>query len=237
MPHPDAGTRSGRRRRGRLTAVLVALALAVGVWLVHDGAPGSGPPAPGRAAAPGPATPAGPAAAPSSGRVAPAGRTTPPGKPPPAPLPPAVPTSVRIPSIKVNAPLLGLGLDGAGHLDTPPVNKPDQAGWYRDGPSPGSAGNAIMAGHADTRTGPAVFYRLGLLRPGDTVEVARQDHRTAVFSIDAVRTYPRATLPDAAVYGPTDRPELRIITCGGKYDRKAGYSDNVVVFAHLTATR
>ncbi|WP_457033185.1 class F sortase, partial [Kitasatospora sp. P5_F3] len=160
-----------------------------------------------------------------------------PSSPAAEPLPASVPTSLRIPAIKVSAPLLGLGLDASGHLDTSPVGKSNQAGWYRNGPSPGSAGNAIMAGHADTRSGPAVFYRLGLLRPGDKVEVARQDRRTAVFTIDAVRIYPRTAFPDAAVYGPTERPELRVITCGGKYDKKSGYSDNVVVFAHLSSTR
>ncbi|MFD0574567.1 class F sortase [Kitasatospora gansuensis] len=124
-----------------------------------------------------------------------------------------------------------------GHLDTPPVGRPNQAGWYRNGPAPGAPGNAVLAGHADTRSGPAVFYRLGLLRLGDQIEVVREDRRTAVFTIDAVRTYPRAAFPDAEVYGPTERPELRVITCGGTYDKKSGYSNNVVVFAHLTSSR
>ncbi|WP_329611477.1 class F sortase [Kitasatospora herbaricolor] len=232
MPHPDAGNQEpGRRARARLTAAAVALALALGIWLVHDGGGARGPPAPAPAPAPGPDTTGAPA-----GTSAP-GAGAQPGKPPPAPLPPSVPTGVRIPSIKVTAPLLGLDLDGAGHLETPTLSAPGQAGWYRNGASPGAPGNAIVAGHADTRSGPAVFYRLGLLRPGDTVEITRQDRRTAVFTIDAVRTYPRSAVPDTIVYGPTERPELRLITCGGKYDKKAGYSDNVVVFAHLTATR
>ncbi len=225
MPRPDARKRRpSRRGPGRLTAGAVALGLALGVWLVQDGSADSGPPPPVSAAA-------------TTGPDATSSPSATPGKPPPAPLPPSEPTSVRIPSIKVNAPLLALGTDAAGHLDTPPVAKANLVGWYRDGASPGSRGNAIMAGHADTRSGPAVFYRLGLLRPGDTVEVRRRDGRTAVFSIDAVRSYPKTGLPDGPVYGPTDRPELRIITCGGKYDRRSGYPDNVVVFAHLTATR
>lgn len=200
----------------------MALALVLGIWLIHEGAAGEGPPPIGAAVV----AASGPASAEADQR-----------NPPPPPLPPSIPTSIRIPSIKVTAPLAGLGLDTAGRLDTPPVAKPNQAGWYRDGPSPGAPGNAVVAGHADTRSGPAVFYRLGLLRPGDKVEVLRQDRRTAVFTIDAVRTYPRTGFPDADVYGPTARPELRVITCGGKYDKKSGYSNNVVVFAHLTATR
>lgn len=237
-----------RRDRGRLTAAVVALSLLLGGWLVHDGVSGDGPPPVGaavaRASGPSgpPDTSGGAGQSGGTGQSGGAGQASPnseakPGSPPPEPLPASVPTSLRIPAIKVSAPLLGLGLDASGHLDTPPVGKPNQAGWYRDSPSPGSAGNAIMAGHADTRSGPAVFYRLGLLRPGDKVEVVRQDRRTAVFTIDAVRIYPRADFPDAAVYGPTERPELRVITCGGKYDKKSGYSDNVVVFAHLSSTR
>ena len=220
MQRPDVRQRqTSRRGPGRLTAGAVALGLAIGAWLVQDGSGGSGPP---------------PLAAAVS---TPAGQEATPHRPPPAPLPPSEPTSIRIPSIKVNAPLLALGLDASGHLDTPPVAKANLVGWYRGGAAPGSPGNAIMAGHADTRSGPAVFYRLGLLRKDDTVEVRRRDGRTAVFSIDAVRSYPKNSLPDDPVYGPTDRPELRIITCGGKYDRQSGYPDNVVVFAHLTATR
>lgn len=236
MPHHDAKTRRvSCRDRERIGAAVAAFTLVLGGWLVVDGTPGDGPPPVGSAAAPSAVLPdAGP---PEEAGSAPAGPDAKQEEPPPQPLPPSAPTGVRIPSIKVRAPLLGLGLDAAGHLGTKPLTKPNQAGWYRDGPSPGSPGNAIMAGHADTRSGPAVFYRLGLLRPGDTVEVVRQDRRTAVFTVDAVRTYPRAAFPDADVYGPTRRPELRIITCGGKYEKKSGYSDNVVVFAHLTATR
>ncbi|BFV61027.1 hypothetical protein KCMC57_up61310 [Kitasatospora sp. CMC57] len=246
MPHPEVPIRrSHRHDRGRVTAAVVAVALVLGGWLIYDGAPVVGPPPLGAAVVGAPAavgTPAASAATGPGGQHGAIGPGSPspavtPGGPPPKPLPPSVPTTVRIPAIKVNAPLLGLDLDGTGRLDAPPAAKPNQAGWYRKGSSPGAPGNAIMAGHADTRSGPAVFYRLGLLRPGDQVEVVRQDRRTAVFTVDAVRMFPRAAFPDAEVYGPTERPELRVITCGGKYDKKTGYSNNVVVFAHLTSTR
>ncbi|GAA1179100.1 class F sortase [Kitasatospora gansuensis] len=236
MPLPDARTRGlSGRDRGRLTAAVVTLALVLGVWLIHDGAPGHGPPPVGAAVVRASDTPAGTGQS-SGGQASPSPESKP-GNPPPQPLPPSAPTRVRIPAIKVNAPLAGLDLDPAGHLDTPPVGRPNQAGWYRNGPAPGAPGNAVLAGHADTRSGPAVFYRLGLLRLGDQIEVVREDRRTAVFTIDAVRTYPRAAFPDAEVYGPTERPELRVITCGGTYDKKSGYSNNVVVFAHLTSSR
>lgn len=82
-----------------------------------------------------------------------------------------------------------------------------------------------------------MFFRLGLLRPGDNIEVLRKDRRKAIFTVDAVRSYPKDDFPDALVYGPTDAAELRVITCGGHYDKHTGYAANVVVFAHLTATR
>ncbi|MFH9349714.1 class F sortase [Kitasatospora sp. NPDC017646] len=122
-------------------------------------------------------------------------------------------------------------------LDTPPVDQRNLTGWYRDGTAPGAAGNAVVIGHADTRSGPAVFYRLGLLRVGDTVEVTRKDRRAAVFTVDPVRVFPKRDFPDALVYGATERAELRLITCGGKFDRKTGYGSNTVVFAHLSGAR
>ncbi|MBD0694000.1 class F sortase, partial [Streptomyces sp. CBMA123] len=173
-----------------------------------------------------------PAAAPSP--VAEPSPTPPPARPP---LPASAPTRIRIPAIKVDAPVTGLGLTAARQLNTPPMEQRNLAGWYRDGATPGAAGNALVVGHADSHTGPAVFYRLGLLRPGDTVEVTRKDRRTAVFTVDEVRVFPKRDFPDALVYGPTERAELRLITCGGKFDRRTGYEANTVVFAHLTDAR
>ncbi len=133
--------------------------------------------------------------------------------------------------------MTGLGLDAARHLNTPPMENRNLVGWYRDGAAPGANGAAITVGHVDNHTGPTVFYRLGLLRPGDRIEVLREDRRTAVFTIDSVRTYPKDAFPDTVVYAAAQRPELRIITCGGHYDKRAGYQSNVVVSSHLTATR
>ncbi|QMU68541.1 class F sortase [Streptacidiphilus sp. P02-A3a] len=154
-----------------------------------------------------------------------------PGAPP---LPASPPVRIRIPAIGVDAPLTGLGLDAAGHLATPPTDRPGTAGWYSGGPTPGTTGPAIIAGHVDNAHGPAVFYGLGAVHTGDTVDVERRDHRTAEFTVDAVEVYPRSDFPDRLVYGRTDNPELRLITCGGGYTRATGYLGNVVVFAHLT---
>ncbi|MFF2076023.1 class F sortase [Kitasatospora sp. NPDC058162] len=227
MPSPDRATRAPRGGSWPWRAGVAALALAAGgAWLVHDGTTGrDGPPLPPAPAAAAPTAAPAPTAKPSP---------TPPARPP---LPASVPTRIRIPSIKVDAPVTGLGLTSTRQLSTPPMDQRNLTGWYRDGAAPGAAGNALVVGHADGRTGPAVFYRLGLLRPGDTVEVTRKDRRTAVFTVDSVRVFPKQDFPDALVYGPTDRAELRLITCGGKFDRHTGYAANTVVFAHLTGAR
>ncbi len=122
---------------------------------------------------------------------------------------------------------------GAGDA---PVDSPKLVGWYEGGPTPGEAGTAIAVGHRDTRTGPAVFAGLAHVQRGRTVEVRRADGRTAVYSVDRVKVFDKAGFPDKEVYGPTGRPELRVITCGGLFSRRTGYTSNVVVFAHLTAT-
>ncbi|MET8558766.1 class F sortase [Streptomyces sp. NPDC004959] len=151
-----------------------------------------------------------------------------------APLPRSAPTKLSIPGIMIEAPVTELSVDAKGALETPPMSAPKLVGWYGDGPSPGQPGMAVMVGHRDTHTGPAVFLNLNALRPGATVDVTRADRSTAVFTVDAVRTYPKKEFPDKKVYGSAGRPELRLLTCGGTFHRKTGYSANVVVFAHLT---
>jgi hypothetical protein len=154
---------------------------------------------------------------------------------PAPPLPAALPLRVRIPSIGVDAPLTALSLDRTGHLVPPPEARRNLAGWYAGGTVPGAAGPAIIAGHVDNGLGPAVFYGLGALSQGDTVDVVRADRRTAVFLVDSVRVFPKARFPDQEVYGPTSIAALRLITCGGGYRAGHGYLGNVVVFAHLVS--
>ncbi|MFD9790779.1 class F sortase, partial [Streptomyces sp. NPDC059070] len=161
----------------------------------------------------------------------------PPAARPPRPLPRSPATGLAIPYLSLTAPVVGLGLDPAHHLATPPVDNPKLVGWYANGPSPGEAGTAVAVGHRDTRTGAAVFANIAMLRPGRLVEARRADGRVAVYTVDAVRKFDKAHFPDEEVYGARARPELRLITCGGRFDRKKGYESNVVVFAHLTAVR
>ncbi|MEV4123211.1 class F sortase [Micromonospora sp. NPDC049645] len=153
-----------------------------------------------------------------------------------APLPHAAPVRVQIPAIDVRADIVPVGADPAGVLEVPPLDRPTLAGWYRHGVSPGETGNAVLVGHVDSPSGPAVFFDLGRLRAGQQVQVTRADARVATFTVDDVRAYPKEHFPTALVYGPADTAGLRLITCGGRFDAATGnYVDNVVVFATRTA--
>ncbi|RKN38548.1 class F sortase [Streptomyces hoynatensis] len=149
------------------------------------------------------------------------------------PLEPARPLRVSVPAIGVDAPLVPVGLTPDGWIDTPPEDSPGVAGWYEGGVTPGTVGTAVIVGHVDDREGPAVFYGLGALVPGHGVEVAREDGRTARFTVYDIAVYDKDAVP-AHVYRDTGQPELRLITCGGSFDEAGGYSGNVVVFARLS---
>ncbi|PWU61024.1 class F sortase [Micromonospora globispora] len=152
-------------------------------------------------------------------------------------LPRSAPTTISIPRIGVNADVMTLGIDPDGTVQVPPLEQAQRAGWYSPGPSPGEVGNAVIVGHVDSaKLGPAVFFDLGALKPGDRITVARQDGRNATFTVDSVKSYPKTSFPSELVYGASDKPSLRVVTCGGVFDRSArSYLDNIVVFATLTA--
>jgi hypothetical protein len=144
-----------------------------------------------------------------------------------------VPVRVGIPAIAVDSPLAELGVDDAGAL-VPPSDF-SRAGWFAAGPVPGDVGPAVIAGHVDSRTGPAVFFRLEELAVGDTVQVTRSDGRDVGFRVTRVAQYPKDDFATDEVYGPTTGPELRLITCGGTFDpSRRSYRDNVVVYARAT---
>jgi hypothetical protein len=152
-------------------------------------------------------------------------------------LEPSRPIRISIPSIGVRAPVHEVGLADDGSIAVPSVTKRNEAGWYRAGPTPGQFGPAVIVGHVDTRTGPAVFYDLTRLRPGDRIEVTRKDRRVAVFKVNSVETFSKAKLPADRVYGDFTRPGLRLITCGGEWaGGDVGYADNIVVFASLVGS-
>jgi sortase (surface protein transpeptidase) len=154
------------------------------------------------------------------------------------PLPAALPTHVDIPAIGVSSDLLELGQNPDGTVEVPPLARDSEAGWYRFSPSPGQLGPAVLLGHVDSaQYGPGVFFRLGAVQPGDTVRVARADGSVATFRVTRVARFPKDRFPTLEVYGNTPDPELRLITCGGDFDRSArSYLDNIVVYATLAGS-
>jgi hypothetical protein len=146
------------------------------------------------------------------------------------------PVRVRLPRLGIASHLERLGIDDDGAIQTP--QDWQQAGWYRGGPRPGELGAAVILGHVDSQTGPAVFYRLRELRPGDEILVTRVDGSVAVFTVDRLEQHRKTRFPTDDVYFPTPTPTLRLVTCGGAFDRQAGsYTDNLVVFATLDMIR
>jgi hypothetical protein len=144
----------------------------------------------------------------------------------------APPVHLRIPAIGVSAAVVRLGLEPDGTLQVP--RDFDDSGWYTGGPAPGETGPAVIAGHIDSHSGPAVFYRLRELRPGDQITVGRADGSSVRFAVDGVAQYPKRAFPTEAVFGPSPDPILRLISCGGSFDRsQRSYRDNVVVTARL----
>jgi hypothetical protein len=140
-----------------------------------------------------------------------------------------VPTRLRVPAIGVDAGLESLRIGGDGEL-VPPGDY-SRAGWYADGTAPGDVGPAVIAGHVDSKRGPAIFFRLRELGAGDVIEVTRGG-RVARFTVVSTAWYPKSAFPTEAVYGPTPDRQLRLITCGGTFDRSLrSYRDNLVVYA------
>ncbi|WP_433275696.1 class F sortase [Pseudonocardia xinjiangensis] len=214
-PAPARATgRGGPRRLPVLVVLTVLLALAGAGALVLAGTGASGP------------TRAEPVPAAASLALAGAAVV----------VAPADPVRLDIPAIDVHTPLLTLGLNPDGTVEVPSLDtmpEANQAGWYDGSPTPGALGPSVILGHVDSaRFGPSVFYDLAALVPGDRVEVTRTDASTVTFQVDSVARYPKDAFPTDAVYGDIDHAGLRLITCGGEFDRAArSYKDNIVVYA------
>lgn len=150
----------------------------------------------------------------------------------------SLPVRLDIPSISVHSALMQLGLNADRSVQVPPLTRNAPAGWYRYSPTPGQLGPSIILGHVDSaRYGPAIFFNLGALRPGDTVWVTRADGSVAVFRVDRVVEYAKARFPAFEVYGNTDNAALRLITCGGRFNLSAhSYEDNIVAYASLVSS-
>jgi hypothetical protein len=151
----------------------------------------------------------------------------------------SLPVSVEIPAIGVSSKLLRLGVNSDGTIQVPPLYPlPSEAAWYKYSVTPGQVGASVIEGHLDGYRGPAVFFRLGALRPGDSIDVTLADGITAVFRVTGVRRYLKSSFPARAIYGATGYPALHLITCGGAFDYTTGhYLGATVVFASLTSAR
>ncbi|MEU8255406.1 class F sortase [Micromonospora inaquosa] len=232
MTTTPAGGRRGKPWRAAGTAVVVTTAM-IGAGMIGASlkdTPAPRPPQPLAQAGPevtGPATTADDAP-PVDGQ--PIGDA-------PTGLARSAPTSIEIPRIGVDATIMSLGTNPDGTVQVPALDQADQAGWYEPGASPGETGNAVIVGHVDSAAlGPAVFFDLGALTPGDAITVRRADGVPATFTVDSVKSYPKTAFPTELVYGPSDRPSLRMVTCGGQFDEAAkSYPDNIVVFATMAA--
>lgn len=152
----------------------------------------------------------------------------------PAPASNATPTRVTIPAIGVSSSLEDLHRGAAGELDPP--EDWDSAGWFSDGIVPGEVGPAVIAGHVDSPTAAAVFFRLDELVPGDEITVAMSDGTTRTFTVDRSERAAKSAFPTSDVYGTAPTPQLRLITCDGTFDTATGhYTDNLIVFAELSS--
>jgi hypothetical protein len=166
-----------------------------------------------------------PIAAPTGATVLPASMA--------APAVPAKPTWLSVPALGIKTSLIDLGITSSGTLQVPTTTT--VAGWFTGGPRPGAVGAAVIAGHVDSRTGVGIFFWLRTLHPGDRIYVGRADGTMAVFTVTDVQMYAKDKFPTSAVYGSVPDAELRLITCGGIFDRTTGsYLSNVVVFARMT---
>ena len=148
----------------------------------------------------------------------------------------AEPVRLRIPRIGVDSPLVHLGLAPDGAIAAPAHF--DQVGWYAAGPRPGQPGPAVVLGHVDSTSGPAAFYRVTGLHPGDAVVVDRADGTSVRFRVSGRLQVAKSSFPADLLYAPTLAPVLRLVTCGGAFNTATGhYRDNIVVSAVLEASR
>lgn len=228
---------SFRPPRTRTAFARISYAVAAAAVTVGLAACGSASPAPGAVVATTSAPRASASASPTTTTSGPDATSGPAGAAIPGPAASATtvatglrPARVQIPAIGVDSTLVDLGI-GANKAIEVPTN-PSRVGWLDTTPAPGQQGPAVLAGHVDSLTGPAVFFHLKQLKVGDAITVTRRDGTTVSFTVDGVQTYAKTAFPTQETYGPVPGPALRLITCGGSYVKSAGgYQDNVVVFA------
>jgi len=148
------------------------------------------------------------------------------------PLARSVPVHLSIPALGISVPLSELGLNVNGTVSVPTNFR--VPGWFKYGPTPGQKGSAVILGHVDNTSGPAVFFQLVNLRIGDRVIVTLANHKTVKFAVIGLRMFTKTNFPDKLVYGPRTYSALQLVTCGGIFDHSTGhYLSNVVVFTSM----
>ncbi|MEU6121370.1 class F sortase [Streptomyces sp. NPDC047123] len=215
-PEPDAPdeTQDTARQRRRTTRIAAAAALtvALGVGLIACGQGGNGDPAPDVKV--------------HNAATAQAEQAV-------APLKKSKPTGLRIPAAGVDAKsMLDLRTGADDELEVPPADKADEPGWWTGGVTPGEKGAAVIVAHYDTANGPALMKNVAKVKVGDTIEVPRADGSTATFKVREIQQVDKKDFPTNKVYGTTDRPELRLLTCGGPIV-DGHRSDNIILYADL----
>nr|WP_242613161.1 class F sortase [Herbihabitans rhizosphaerae] len=149
-------------------------------------------------------------------------------------LPRSDPAWIDVPSIGAHSSLVPTGVNADRTIEVPPVTQPMQASWYKHSPTPGEIGPSIILGHVNGNGQNGVFWRLHEMKPGAEVHIGRQDHSVATFVVDRVEQIPKKHFPTDKVYGSTASPQVRLITCGGEYDKTArSYRDNWIVYGTL----
>jgi len=144
------------------------------------------------------------------------------------------PVRLQIPSAAVNAAVTAVGETADGGIQVPPFSRSHQAAWYRNSIMPGSRGSAVIVGHYDDDKGGAVFYKVNAIRRHDPIRVVRADGTVATFTVDAMEQVDKALFPSRRVFGDVGYAGLRLITCGGEFNRVTRhFRDNVIVYAHL----
>lgn len=218
----SGGGGRGQTRGSRVLTWSAVVLLVIGLTrILHPQGAASGPPAAPNEGEPGGINPAYAASA--------------------APMSYSLPVHIEVPATGIDADLMSIGLTADHSLGVPPLDQAQKAAWYDLGPAPGQAGPAVIDAHVDSlevRGFHGAFYNLGSMRPGETIDVTRADHAVAEFTVDYVQEAPKASFPTSTVYGTVPYAALRLITCGGDFDYAThSYTDNTIVYAHLTATR
>jgi hypothetical protein len=157
----------------------------------------------------------------------------------------AVPTEITIPKINAHSSLIPLGINTdpavgpVGAMQVPDVHTPKLAGYYaQGGVKPGQPGPPlVVAAHVNGDGVNGLFYHLKNLRPGDIAQIKLADGTLLTFRVTSVQSNPKTAFPGQEVFGATDHPTLRMITCGGKYDpQHHSYLDNITAYADLIPT-